>query len=307
MPGLRSLNRHFLAAFALGMLSLAGRASAQNSFEVQSLLAQEDYYRAMVAFERLPARKIDTDIRVAGAKSAWSLGLTARAADEFERALRDPDLSSEERARLLFARGIIEFQDNRFELSAYYAERAAQLIEHSSALSANIQMLWGEALFKLGRQGMACEKIRAASEHMEAAALAETHYKLGYCLFVLGDLIQSRNALERVPLDHQRAPAALRLLARIALDLNDFSTAQLWLEEGRSRFPKDFFDAWVDYVLAKSAIGQGKGKELDKLIEAARKKHAPSDAWLALTEAAVEAFYQSARISGQAYASMEAQ
>ena len=270
--------------------------SAQHPIEVQRLSAQADHVRAMMAFSELPERKVTTAATVAMGNSAWALGLNDRAAQAFDRALRDPALGAETRARLFFSRGLIEFQNDNFQIAGHFAERSVSELSVPSPLRAQILALWGESLMKQGDFGSACTKLKQASEEGGDAQLPDVYFRLGSCQRHLGALDDARESFERVPLQHEKAASAIRALATIALDLKRFPQAEFWLAKGKELFPQEFLDGWVDYAKMIALTEQSREQDVKELLSRAAERYPESDGWFQLLRARAELFlWKSAR------------
>lgn len=276
------------AALILG-LNLLGMecASAQHPIDVQRKAAEGEYFHSLLAFEKMPKRKATTSARIAAGKSAWALGLTDRAIQEFDNALHDQTLDKVTRARLFLSRGIIEFQEERYQTALLYAQRAAAGLE-SGPLRARIWLLWGQALSKTGSLGAAKEKLTQAYTEANKEDLAEIDYLLGDCALKLGQAEAARAHFESVPLNHERTPDAIRALAKIAIDSGNMESAKFWLRRGRSDFPDNFLDSWVDYALVQVAIKERDTAAVKSIVEQAQGRYAPSDFWLNMLNAAAE-------------------
>lgn len=272
---------------------LAIPAEAQHPIDVERSAAKAEYFQALVAFDKLPARRATPEAIVAAAKSAWALGLAERAIREYDRALRDDTLDALQRARLLLARGIIDYQEGRYQVAALFAEKGVAALLEDNALKAQIWLLWAESLVKLNSYGAAEEKYISASQHAAEASRAEIYFLLARCQLNLGKWEEARLNFEQVPLRHERAAAAMRHLAEIALQQRRHEQASFWLQKGREDFPDEFLDSWVDYALVKAAIDRGELKKVQELQQRAEQKYPPSDTWLVLLNSAAEAFYWS--------------
>jgi len=283
------------AVLVISLLNLAGSnpVLAQHPIDVERSAAQAEYFKALVTFEKLPARRATSEAVIAAAKSAWALGLAERAIKEYDRALRDESLSPLQRARLLLSRGIIEYQEGRYQVAALFAEKGIKCLNEESPLKAQIWLLWAESLIKLNSYGAAEEKYLKAVSQAHSEEKGEIYFLLAQCQLRLGKLKEARLSFEQVPLSHDRAAAAMRHLAEIALEEGRFDQASFWLQKGREEFPNSFLDSWVDYALVQAAIYKNDRRRVEQLQKNAEQKYPPSDSWLVLLNAAAEAFYWS--------------
>ncbi len=296
-----------ISAFIGGTL-LVGTALAQHPVEVERLNADGEYLRAMAAFERLPSRRTTTASLLAAAQSAWALGLNSQSAKMFDRALQSDDLNTEQRARIYFSRAMIEFQLGKPELSAIFASKSAALLSQPSPLRAQVQAVWGKALVSLGEIGRACKHLSQAVDESPEETLGELHFELGSCFERVGRSEEARAMFERIPLEHDRAPEAVRHLVVLALEQNLPEQADFWLRKGRELFPDKFIDSWVSYVQAVVATRLGRLAEAKVLLDAATAQYPPSDPWFQLLRAVVEqALWRDAEKSTESYQSVELQ
>jgi tetratricopeptide (TPR) repeat protein len=269
---------------------------AQHPIDVERFSAQGEYLRAMAAFERLPQQRQTPASVLAAARSAWALGLNTQAAQAFDRALRNPILQPEERARILFARAVIELQSARPQVSTLYAERAVADLPHPSPLRAQVYAVWGRALLALNDIGAACRHLSQAAEESGREQLPEVSFELATCLQKTGRLKEAAESLERIPLDDERASSALRALATIALEMKDFEGAGFWLSKGRELFPSQFLDSWVDYAQVVVAANLERSDDVARMLKESTDRLPPSDPWFQLLRAVAEAYlWQQAR------------
>lgn len=278
---------NYLLWFAV-IIASASVAQAQHSIDVQRLAAAGDHFEALTTFDELPRRRRTTAARIAAARSAWALGLADRALNEYGRALQDHAISDRQQAQILLSRGIIEFQEGRYQVAILQAEKVIELLPEGSTLRANAWLLWGESLVRLSSYGAAEQKYLEALQEASTALLPDIHYLLGECRIRLGKLEDARENFEHVPLEHARTAEAIRRLAELALKGEEYEHAAFWLEKGRSEHPDSFLDSWVDYALVRVAIAQNDRKRVRELRSAASKKYPPSDYWFTLLDAAAE-------------------
>ncbi len=276
----------------IGMVALfaTSEAVAQHPIEIERSTAQGDYLQALVAFDKLPSRRATSTSVIAAGKSAWALGLDERAIKEFDKALRDPSLNDVQRGRILLSRGVIEFQEERSQVAALYAEKAVQALVEPSPLRAQAWSLWGDSLAKQNAWGSAEEKYSNAQKETAGDGVIDAHFKLGRCQMHLGKLEEARVNFENVPLQHEHAPAAIRNLALVALEQKRYTQATFWLEQGRQYFADDFLDSWVDYALVVAAANSHDREKVVSIRDAAIKKYPPSDYWFTLLNSAAEAY-----------------
>jgi len=276
---------------------LAHSALAQHPVDVQRKSAEGAHYEALLAYEKLPQRILDTTTTIAAAKSAWALGLGDRAAELYDTALRDKSLSDELRTRITLERAILEYQEGRYQVAELYSEKAMQGYQDVGPLRARILYVWAEALAKRGQYGSAEQKYESALNEADIDLLPSLHFELASCKYRLGKLEEAKSHFESVPLNHDEAPAALRQLAEIALASGNFPKASFWLNKGKAEYPQNFLDSWVDYALYQAANSSGDYELANSLREDAKRKYPASDPWVILLDGEAEASHWLGRAS----------
>lgn len=281
-----------LSAFFVGCWYFCSIAPAlgQHSIDVQRSVAKEEFFEALKLYEKMPKRKATLDAVVAAARAAWALSLPDRAIEELELALRTEKIDPILKSRLFLSRGIIEYQEGRYQVALLYAEKATEGLDGGSPLRARAWLLWGESLLKLDSFGKAETKFTNALEEVRPEEQAHVHYMLGVCQLKLGKIDQAREHFEQIPLDSDDTPMTIRYLAMIALDQGNYQQADFWLKRGRAEFPEAFLDSWVDYALTQAAVQLDNLEEVRVIQTEASQKYPPSDHWLTLLQAAVEAY-----------------
>ncbi|MEZ4755112.1 MAG: tetratricopeptide repeat protein [Bdellovibrionota bacterium] len=277
-------------ALSFGLL-LTVSASAQHPVEIQQQTADGDHFRALVDFEKLPKRRQTIESRLAAAKSAWALGLVERAAAEYDLLLREEGLEDHEKAKVLLSRGIIELQEGNFDIASVYAEKAIKKLDKSSPLRSRAWMLWGQGLFDSKSYGSACQKFKKALDEALPAEKPEVEYNIGKCERRLGKNDNALEHFQKIPLHHEKTPSAVRNLAHLSLESGQYEQAAFWLAKGRQEYPDYFLDSWVDYALMKVAIHERDSEKVVSIKQTAVAKYPPSDGWLALINAASEAYH----------------
>lgn len=280
------------------VLLLPAVTVAQNSNEVQQLSSDGEHMKALVAYEALPKRRATVDATIAAGRSAWALSLPDRATEEFDRALTDESLSGVDRARVFLSKGIIEFQEGRYQVAKLYADKTIELLDEAGPLRAKAYLLSGQSLAKLNDFGASESALQSALDESLQDEKPEVHFQLGECRLKLNKLDQAKENFESIPLGNERTAVSIRHLSEIALEKNELGQAAFWLTKGRSEYSDNFLDSWVDYALVKTAIGEGNLDEALKLQADAMKRLPPSDYWLTLLNAGIEAFKAKTATSG---------
>lgn len=278
------------AILAISVLLSVSEVWAQHPVEVQKLAAKGEHLKALTAYEAMPKRRLTPEAQIAAARSAWALGMTKKASDIFDKVLQDNSIDEFEKARIILARGIIEYQEGRYQVASHFAERAASLLPEKSALRARVYLLWGQSLERLSQAALAEEKLRIAVEEGDDNDRIEAFYALGVCQQKLGKLDEAKTSFENIPLESERTSQAIRELASIALAKKNYSDALFWLHKGRKEYTNDFVDSWVDYSMIQSAIHEKNSNLVRKIREDALKQHPPSDGWIVLLDAAAERY-----------------
>ena len=263
-------------------------AIAQHPIDVQKASADGEHFKAITTYLAVPDRRVETDTRVAAAKSSWALGLHQQAAQEIDHILRGQEISETERARLTLTRGVIEFQEEHYREAALYAEKGITLLKVSSPLRSRCYLLWGQALERVNSLGTAEEKIKKALTEADQEDISEVHFGLGEIQMRLGKLSEAEENLKAIPLEHDRAPRAIRDLVSITLESEQFDKAKQWLEKGKSEFPEIFFDSWTDYGFLRAALAEGELLAARRILDSAVKQYPTADSSLVLMQAAIE-------------------
>ena len=278
----------YLVWIATGLA--AAPAVAQSAIEVQKKAAEARYYESLVEYEKIPRSRVGSETALAAARSAWALGLSDRAAEEFDLALRSEDLTEEKRARIMLSRGIVELQEGRQQSACLFAQKVTETLPEPGPLRSQAFLLWGQALLAQGAVSAAEEKLTFALSESSPGDMPEIHFQLGECQFQLGKYEEARKHFESVPVHMERTPASIRYLAMIALQLKKPSIAAFWLDKGRAEFPDNFLDSWVDYALTQVAISQNDRSRVKTLREQAAARYPQNDSWVVLLNAAAESF-----------------
>ena len=279
----------------LFLLIVGGDAFAQTPSDIEKLASEGDYFHAMVKFEALPKKKQTADALIAAGKSAWALSLPKVAIERLESALAKADaegsmVTPAERARVLMYRGIIEFQEDRFQTAAAYADRASKILNEPSSLRAKILLLLGESLEQQGQFGNAEPKLAQALGEGSPGDLPNIAFSLARIQRKLAKYAEATEALKAVPIDNERAPEALRMLADISFSQNQDVDGAFWLMKGKELFPDSFVDSWVSYGLMRGAIAEHSTERVVEMRKNASERYAPSDYWFTLLDALAESY-----------------
>jgi tetratricopeptide (TPR) repeat protein len=202
--------------------------------------------------------------------------------------LRSENLDVDERSRITLSRGIIEFQEERYQEAGLFAEKAVSLLPEKAPLRGRALLLWGQSLIKANEYSNAEEKLWRAFAEAAPADRSDAAMSLGTVQWKLGKLSDAQRALKTIPTDHPQAAEAIRLLANISLQTEQSSRARFWLEKGRSDYSEFFVDSWSDYAQMNVALKDGDLSRARKVFDQAQKRLPPSDAWLIVMQASLE-------------------
>lgn len=274
--------------FFILALFVTHAAHAQHPVDVQRLTAEGDYFKALSVYELLPSRQLDQDTYVSAAKSAWALGLTKQASALFDTVLRKQDLNDDDRARLTLSRAAIEYQEERYQEAALFAEKSAGYIAEKAPLRGRALLLLGQSLLRLGAYATAEEKLLEALSDAAPADRPEVAFSLATAQVKLGKLPDAERSFKAIPTDHPRAASAVRSLAAISLQSEQGDRARFWIERGKNNYSEGFLDSWGDYALATVALKADNMTEARAVVAKAEKRYPPSDGWLILMQAALE-------------------
>ena len=267
---------------------VATSVRAEEPISVQLLTSHGEYYKALLTYEQLPKRKITTDSTVAAARAAWALSLHGKASELFDQALESPSLSKIDRARIYLSRGIIEYQEEHYQMASLLGKRAVEQIEIAGPLRAKARLLVGQSLEALKNYGEAYEVLNQAVGESDGDDEGEIHYALGLASFQLNRVTEAEENFKKIPYGHDRTAASIRKLAEINLILNQPEKTKFWIEKGKAEYPDQFIDSWVQYALVESAVKMHDFETMRALQVQANHQYAPSDFWVGLINAATE-------------------
>lgn len=278
------------------VLTLTTSVLADSPTTIEKLSSQGEFYKAMVSFEQLSKRARTPKALIAAGKSAWALSLPKLAVERLEEALLVADregyqIPNQERARVIFYRAIIEFQEDNFNSAYAYSGRSLELLDAPSNLRGKVLLLQGESLVRQGQCGPAERILEQSYIEIGNSEKPNAAIVLAKCQIALARYESAENTLISIPADHERAGEGIRLMAELYLDQKRDREAGEWLLKGRELFPEQFLDSWVDYGLVRAAVDL-----FDKDLVAQRQKdaiarHPASDYWVTLLDAIAEGFF----------------
>lgn len=285
---MKLLARLSLLIGVIAIFASPSAVTAQHAADVQRLSADGEHMKALAMYELLPNKKLVTETRIAAAKSAWALGLNRQAAEGFDSVLRDPNVSPDIRTRLVLSRGVIDYQEERYQEAALYAEKAISYMRESVPLRGRAYLLWGQSLLRTGAYVSAHDKFEKGLADVQLSDRPEALFALGLVEIKLARYADAQRNLEAIPMDHARTPVAVRMLAGISLEMQQFDRVKFWIEKGKTDYPEAFVDSWGDYGLVQAALARGDLDEARRVTEIAQKQFSPSDSWIVLMRASLE-------------------
>lgn len=284
-------NKRFLIITALLNLIFVSNSLAEHPINVQKNAINKEYYKAMVSFEKLPKQKLNKDVLLSAAQSAWALSLPDTAIELFDKILEDNTSSTSQKAKIYLYKGIIDFQEGKFTTSQVFAEKALSLLdEKSNALKASALKLLGDSFFKQKLYGKAKTKYTKALKIATSQELSAIYLQRGMASFYLGSFDDALKDLQKVSLDNEDATLAVRLLMKILLEKKEYKKLKKWIEVANTEFPNEFIDSWIDYAKVKIAISENDKKAAKNILMQAKEKFPESDSWINLASAALETY-----------------
>ena len=292
-----------LTILALGMTLDASPFAAQAEGSFPSFTSSEaglprqdsvsEYSQRGMHFEAIVAAyegtsELSLGDKLAGARSAWALGLVDTARRLWDEALATKNFDDIERHRALLARAIVELQEGRFEDARSIAERSANTLP-ASDLRAQLWLVIAEALREQGAPSLAEGYYRKAIEDGSNEVQAEGRFLLAECQLKLGRINDARYSYAALDSRSKFTPRALRRLAEIDLTQRNFEGVITWIDEGRELGTADLQDGWSSYALIVAYTELGRLEDADKELLALKTRHTDQDRWYTLSEAAVTA------------------
>jgi hypothetical protein len=178
--------------------------------EVQ--IESTDHFRNLVEIteDQNPSSKT----RIKAARSAWALGLVNLARMEWERALDDDKLSSQERTQEILAQAILELQEGKYKLVREISLGTSEFLNNDS-LKAQFNLLIGESYRLENKCDLAKEYYEEAINLFEDKNQDEAQFMLGECLFRLKEIEQARVAFLKISPKSQFSEKTIKRLIEI--------------------------------------------------------------------------------------------
>lgn len=284
------IKRFFTIAAVLNLICVSN-SLAEHPINVQKNAINKEYYKAMVSFERLPRQKLNKEVLLSAAQSAWALSLPDTAIELFDKILDDKNISNKEKAKIYLYKGIIDFQEGKYSISQIFAKKALSFSNDiSESLKSAALKLLGDSYFKLKLYGEAKREYIEALKYADNNQQPSIYLQKGMAEFYLGSFDESQKDLQKVSMDNEDAPLAIKLLMKILLEKKDYQKLKKWIEVLNIEFPDEFIDSWIDYAKVKVAISEDNKREALKVLEFAKDKYPESDSWINLARASLETY-----------------
>ena len=284
------IKRFFTIAAVLNLICVSN-SLAEHPINVQKNAINKEYYKAMVSFEKLPRQKLNKEVLLSAAQSAWALSLPDTAIELFDKILDDKNISNKEKAKIYLYKGIIDFQEGKYSISQIFAKKALSFSNDiSESLKSAALKLLGDSYFKLKLYGEAKREYIEALKYADNNQQPSIYLQKGMAEFYLGSFDEAQKDLQKVSMDNEDAPLAIKLLMKILLEKKDYQKLKKWIEVLNIEFPDEFIDSWIDYAKVKVAISEDNKREALKVLEFAKDKYPESDSWINLARASLETY-----------------
>ena len=284
------IKRFFTIAAVLNLICVSN-SLAEHPINVQKNAINKEYYKAMVSFERLPRQKLNKEVLLSAAQSAWALSLPDTAIELFDKILDDKNISNKEKAKIYLYKGIIDFQEGKYSISQIFVKKALSFSNDiSESLKSAALKLLGDSYFKLKLYGEAKREYIEALKYADNNQQPSIYLQKGMAEFYLGSFDEAQKDLQKVSMDNEDAPLAIKLLMKILLEKKDYQKLKKWIEVLNIEFPDEFIDSWIDYAKVKVAISEDNKREALKVLEFAKDKYPESDSWINLARASLETY-----------------
>ena len=284
------IKRFFTIAAVLNLICVSN-SLAEHPINVQKNAINKEYYKAMVSFERLPRQKLNKEVLLSAAQSAWALSLPDTAIELFDKILDDKNISNKEKAKIYLYKGIIDFQEGKYSISQIFAKKALSFSNDiSESLKSAALKLLGDSYFKLKLYGEAKREYIEALKYADNNQQPSIYLQKGMAEFYLGSFDEAQKDLQKVSMDNEDAPLAIKLLMKILLEKKDYQKLKKCIEVLNIEFPDEFIDSWIDYAKVKVAISEDNKREALKVLEFAKDKYPESDSWINLARASLETY-----------------
>lgn len=249
--------------------------------------AQGNHFEALVALLQSEKEPSLAD-KLAGARSAWALGLIDRARSLWEEVFALNSFRDQERYRAMLARGIMELQERHFEEARSLAEQAASQIGPSE-IRAQLWLLIAEALKEQHAMSVAERYYQRAIEEGSRDIKNEARFLLGECQLQLGMMNEARYSYTGVESDSTFTVQSLHRLVQIDLQQRNYEGVLTWVSEGRENFPTEFREGEMSYAQISALTELGRIPDAERELSEFKARASDENPWRTLADAAVEA------------------
>lgn len=255
---------------------------------IRELSEQGKHFEAIIRVEKDNSYRPLGEI-IAAAKSAWALSLISHARKYWDLALSHKDCVGTERARVLLARGLMEFQERNFEQARSIAEEGTSYINESE--------LRGELWLLIGESLRAQELFSLSETYLDKAVSESTGHRKQEAILSLaavkkqlGKTDDARNTLTKVELSSQVTVKALTELVHIDAQKNNAQGVRTWIQEGRKSFPSEFSSSQIGFQHVRAMLSDGLLDDAEKEIQKVSREVHADDVWLQLSRSLVEEY-----------------
>lgn len=248
-----------LMLFMFTPISLFAEEPEYSLLNTRELFEQGKYLPALLQYKRNVDHRTLSDL-LYGAKSAWALGLVNEARAIWDEVLAHKECEGTERARSLFARALLEYQEGNYDKARTTAEDAASLLPESE-LRGELWFVVGESLASGQFWSLAEPYYEKALREASKERKQETLLRLATVRDKLGRTNDARKTLIQIELTSDITPKALQNLLMIDAKANNPGGVRTWVNEGRSAYPSQFNDPEVNYLLISALLKDDMNKE----------------------------------------------
>jgi len=254
---------------------------------IQELSRRGLHYEALTKLEDKPDSQRTLSEKIAGGNSAWALGLPDVARKYWKDVLANEELDAKDRYRVMLSSAILELQENNFDKSRAFAERALRNLGASN-MSAQFWLIIAESLKNEGALSRAQKYYERAAAEGEAEVKDEAHYLLGECQNRLGLLEQARYSFAAIDTESKFAPAALLRMIEIDIAQRNYEGVLTWVGESRDRFAQQFDNPWIYHSQIVALIELQRFAEAQQELRQFELKYSVNDRWYSLAKSALE-------------------
>ena len=253
---------------------------------IRELNEQGKYFEAVLRVEEVDTYRPLGEI-ISAAKSAWALSLVSYARKYWDLALSHKDCVGIEKARVLLAKSLLEFQERNYEQARGLAEEGASLIGESD-LRGELWLLVGESLRAQELYSLSETYFEKAAKETSGNRKQEVLLSLAQVKKHLGKFEDSRSVLTKIELNSNITTKALTELVNIDANANNYLGVRTWVKEGRKSFPSEFGSSKLCYNNVRAMLADGLVDDAEKEIQKISKEVHAEDVWLQLSRSILE-------------------